>query len=85
MRNFLRFQARSGNSRWRRLTELRARSAKSVFHFDVQGSIAKSAHTGIPWLRYILSFAKTPSAPVMARFAWRFGLKKEPELGQELL
>lgn len=33
--------ARSGNPRWRRVTELRARSAKSVFHFDVQGSVAK--------------------------------------------
>jgi hypothetical protein len=44
--------ARSGNSRWRRLTEQRVR-AKSVFHFDVQGSVAKSTHAGIPWLRYI--------------------------------
>jgi hypothetical protein len=45
--------ARSGNSRWRRVTELRARTAKSVFHFDVQGSVAKSTHAGIPWLRHI--------------------------------
>lgn len=45
--------ARSGNSRWRRLTEERARGAKSVFHFDVQGSVAKSNHSGIPWLLYI--------------------------------
>jgi hypothetical protein len=45
--------ARMGNSRWRRLTEERAGSAKSVFHFDVQGSVAKSTHAGIPWLRYI--------------------------------
>lgn len=49
--------ARSGNSRWRRVTELRARSAKSVFHFDVQGSVAKSTHAGIPWLRYIRQHA----------------------------
>lgn len=42
--------ARSGNSRWRRLTERRAGAAKSVFHFDVQGSVAKSTHAGIPWL-----------------------------------
>jgi len=42
--------ARSGNPRWRRMTELRARTAKSVFHFDVPG---KSTHAGIPWLRYI--------------------------------
>jgi len=44
---------RLGNSRWRRLTEERAGGAKSVFHFDVQGSVAKSTHAGIPWLRYI--------------------------------
>jgi hypothetical protein len=44
--------ARMGNARWRRLTEERA-GAKSVFHFDVQGSVAKSTHAGIPWLRYI--------------------------------
>jgi hypothetical protein len=45
-------EARSGNPRWRRLTEVRAK-AKSVFHFDVQGSVAKSTHAGLPWLRYI--------------------------------
>ncbi len=45
--------ARTGNSRWRRLTEERAGSAKSVFHFEVQGSVAKSTHAGIPWLRFI--------------------------------
>ena len=45
--------ARTGSSRWRRLTEERSGSAKSVFHFDVQGSVAKSTHAGIPWLRFI--------------------------------
>ena len=50
--------ARSGNSRWRRLTELRALTAKSVFQFDMQGSVAKSTHAGIPWLRYIRQRAK---------------------------
>jgi hypothetical protein len=45
--------ARTGNARWRRLTEQRARGAKSVFHFDVIGSVAKSTHAGIPWLRFI--------------------------------
>jgi hypothetical protein len=39
--------ARLGDARWRRITELRAR-AKSVFHFDVQGSVAKSTHAGLP-------------------------------------
>ena len=45
--------ARMGNARWRRLTEEWAGGAKSVFHFDVPGSVAKSTHAGIPWLRYI--------------------------------
>jgi hypothetical protein len=45
--------ARFGNSRWRRLTEERAGGAKSDFHDDVQGSVAKSTHAGIPWLRFI--------------------------------
>jgi hypothetical protein len=45
--------ARMGNARWRRLTEERAGGAKSVFHFDVQGSVAKSTNAGIPWLRFI--------------------------------
>jgi hypothetical protein len=43
---------RTGNARWRRLTEQRCR-AKSVFHFDVQGSVAKSTHSGLPWLRFL--------------------------------
>ena len=50
--------ARSGSPRWRRLTEIRARTAKSVFHFNVQGSVAKSTHSGIPWLRYIRQHLK---------------------------
>jgi hypothetical protein len=44
---------RMGDSRWRRLAEIRTRRAKSVFHFDVPGSVAKSTHAGLPWLRYI--------------------------------
>jgi hypothetical protein len=45
--------ARCGNPRWKRLTEIRARGAKSVFNFDVQGTVAKLTHSGLPWLRYI--------------------------------
>jgi hypothetical protein len=45
--------ARTGNSRWRRLSEEYAGGAKSVFHFDVPGAVAKSTHAGIPWLRFI--------------------------------
>jgi hypothetical protein len=44
--------ARCGDSRWRRITELRA-GAESVFHFDVPGSVAKSTHAGLPWLLFL--------------------------------
>ncbi len=44
---------REGNSRWKRLVEVRAGAAKSVFHFDVPGSVAKSTHSGLPWLRFL--------------------------------
>jgi hypothetical protein len=43
---------RTGSARWRRLAELRC-GAKSVFHFDVPGSVAKSTHAGIPWLTFL--------------------------------
>jgi hypothetical protein len=45
--------ARMGSSLWRRLTEQRAGSPKSAFHFDVSGSVAKSTHAGLPWLLFI--------------------------------
>lgn len=45
--------ARAGNTRWKRLTDKRAGSAKSLFHFDVQGSVAKSTHSGLPWLKFL--------------------------------
>lgn len=41
---------RSGSSRWRRRCDIEAGGAKSVFHFDVPGSVAKSTHAGLPWL-----------------------------------
>lgn len=44
---------RSGLSTDLRLTEKWTSSAKSVFQFDVQGSVAKSTHAGLPWLRKI--------------------------------
>jgi hypothetical protein len=44
---------RQGNSKWRRLAEIRTPHTHSVFHFDVQGQVAKSTHAGIPWLRYL--------------------------------
>lgn len=42
--------ARCGDPRWRRPCERRTR-AKSVFHFDVPGSVATSTHAGLPWIR----------------------------------
>ena len=44
---------RAGSPRWRRLTEVRSGRAKSVFHFDVPGAVAKSTHAGLPWLLYL--------------------------------
>jgi hypothetical protein len=44
---------RTGKSRWLRRTEQWTASAKSVFQFDVQGSVAKSTHAGLPWLQYL--------------------------------
>ena len=46
-------RARCGETTWRRLTDLRSGTAKSVFHFNVQGSVAHSTHAGLPWLRHI--------------------------------
>ncbi|MGQ0484829.1 MAG: hypothetical protein ACT4SY_05685 [Hyphomicrobiales bacterium] len=43
---------RMGNAHWLLLTKKRAGSAKSVFHFDVQGSVTKSTHADIPWLHF---------------------------------
>ena len=43
--------ARIGKSSEFRLCERWTSSAKSVFQFDVQGSVAKSSHAGIPWLK----------------------------------
>ncbi len=51
--------ARSGDSRWRRLTDIRVR-AKSVFHFGVPGSVASSTHAGLPWLLHIREKARKP-------------------------
>jgi hypothetical protein len=44
---------RTGDPTWMRLTEQWTATAKSVFLFDVQGSVAKSTHAGLPWLRYL--------------------------------
>lgn len=44
---------RVGETNEFRLCERWTSSAKSVFQFDMQGSVAKSTHAGIPWLKRI--------------------------------
>lgn len=46
-------QAAGGDPSELRLCEKWTSGAKSVFHFDVQGSVAKSTHAGIPWLQQL--------------------------------
>ncbi|TWU56265.1 hypothetical protein [Rubripirellula reticaptiva] len=46
---------RTGTNKEFRLTERWSSSAKSVFQFDVQGSVAMSTHAGIPWLHQLKS------------------------------
>jgi hypothetical protein len=51
---------RMGESNWLRLTERWTATAKSVFLFDVQGSVAKSTFAGLPWLLYLRKLCKRP-------------------------
>jgi len=44
---------RTGHPSELRITDNWTSSAKSVFQFDIQGSVAKSSHSGIPWLRFL--------------------------------
>lgn len=44
---------RTGRPAELRLCERWTSSAESVFQFDMQGSVAKSTHAGIPWLKII--------------------------------
>ena len=43
---------RGGDTRWRREAEQRTK-AKSVFHFNVTGTVAHSTHAGLPWLLHL--------------------------------
>jgi len=51
---------RMGKTTWLRLTERWTATAKSVFLFDVQGSVAKSTFAGLPWLLYLRNGCKRP-------------------------
>ena len=49
---------RMGDSSWLRQTERWTATAKSIFLFDVQGSVAKSTFAGLPWLLYLRNRCK---------------------------
>lgn len=51
---------RNGDARWLRVTEAWTATAKSVFLFDVQGSVAKSTFAGLPWLLHLRKNCKRP-------------------------
>jgi hypothetical protein len=51
---------RMGDSSWLRQTERWTATAKSVFLFDVQGSVAKSTFAGLPWLLYLRKQCRRP-------------------------
>ena len=44
---------RSGSADEFRICDRWTSSAKSVFQFDMHGSVAKSSHAGIPWLKWL--------------------------------
>ncbi len=59
---------RTGHRDELRLCEQWTATAKSVFLFDVQGSVAKSTHAGLPWLSRL---REMPPPPVPVHF-WPF-------------
>ena len=59
---------RTGQSSELRLCEQWTATAKSVFQFDVQGSVAKSTHAGLPWLLWL---RKIPESDTPVHF-WPF-------------
>ncbi len=71
---------RMGSSRWRRICEQRV-GAKSVFHFDVPGSVAKSTHAGLPWLRLVRLLRQKCGKQI---HCWPFD-GWEPEAGRSLV
>jgi hypothetical protein len=54
---------RTGNHTELRLTEKWASSAQSVFKLDGAGTVGKSTHCGIPWLRFIRRNADPANMP----------------------
>jgi hypothetical protein len=78
---------RIGDSSWLRLTERWTATAKSVFLFDVQGSVAKSTFAGLPWLLYLRNWCKRPIHLVeifwktCAYVGWKSSAKLVPKPG----
>jgi hypothetical protein len=54
---------RSGDPNDLRLTENWTAGAKSVFRFNIQGSVAHSTHAGLSWLRFIRGNAAPDKRP----------------------
>lgn len=52
VRSLRKLSPRTGDPRWRRPCERRT-GAKSVFHFDVPGSVATSTHAGLAWVQHM--------------------------------
>jgi hypothetical protein len=53
---------RTGSSSELRLCDLWTATAKSAFQFDVQGSVAKATHAGLPWLLWLREMRGTRNA-----------------------
>jgi hypothetical protein len=69
---------RRGDPSELRLCERWTATTKSVFRFDVQGSVAKSTHAGLPWLAWLRATVRAP-----VRF-WPFDGFEVPQ-GQPLV
>jgi hypothetical protein len=59
VRELLPGNPRTGDPDEHRLTGRWTASPKSVFQFDIQDSLAKSSHAGLPWLDYLRRGDKT--------------------------
>jgi hypothetical protein len=53
VRELLPGNARTGNPDEHRLTGIWTAFPKSVFQFDIQDSLAKATHAGLPWIGYL--------------------------------
>ncbi len=65
---------RTGEPSELRLTEQWTSSAKSVFRFDVQGSVAKSTHAGLPFLKKLRD--QVPETHFWPFDDWSFPINK---------